>query len=316
MIFKKQSQFCISLIMVFILLAFVGGASAAMNDLSNHWAKDEINNLLTKGVLSGYPDQTFRPDQPMSRAEFITLVNKAFGFKGNKTISFPDVTRQDWFYVQVEAAENADYIQGFEDGYFRPYKQISRQEAVVILYRILKLGSSNIDNINTLSDKNQIPDWSKNAISALIREGYIKGYPDNTFRPAISISRAEAAIILNKVMNKTANVQETKPPEPLTPSQSIAFSELGTRPLFISLGEMNSVTMQIEDISNAAKRFGLKTEDLLSGKEKLAINVDNKIIEFEVLTIKEIGVTVLQASWISTAVTSEQDATNLKIYRK
>jgi uncharacterized protein YjdB len=171
-------------------------AAVELTDISDNWAFSQIFYLVDRGVIAGYADGTFRPNNPISRAEFITITNRAFGYANTSTIDYTDVKTSDWFYGEIAKAKAAGYIAGFSDGSMRPGSQISRQEVAAIIARVLNLDTSSAGQLN-FTDADSIPDWSRNAIAAMVKASYLSGYPDGNFRAANAISRAEAAVIIS-----------------------------------------------------------------------------------------------------------------------
>ena len=182
-------------------------AAADLNDISNHWAKSQIEDMVSKGVVAGYPDNTFIPDKSLTRAEFMVMVNRAFNLTATATTDYTDVNATDWFATEIAKAKAAGYITGYEDGTMRPNNLISRQEIAVILAKMLNLDTSVTTGLEKFKDVNNIPAWSKGAVAALVRAGYLNGYPDGTFKATQSISRAESAVVLSKAMTKAPNVK-------------------------------------------------------------------------------------------------------------
>jgi len=117
------------------------------SDITNHWAKSEIESWIEKGFIQGYSDGTFKPDNNISRAEFMTLINNAFGYTQEDVISYSDVPADAWFASQVAKAKAAGYISGYPDGTMKPNSPISRQEAASIIVRIMGL-EENIKEAN------------------------------------------------------------------------------------------------------------------------------------------------------------------------
>ncbi|SET37782.1 S-layer homology domain-containing protein [Natronincola peptidivorans] len=185
--------------LVMIIPSFTFGQPSAGTDIENHWGQKHIEEWLNKGLISGYPDGSFRPDYTITRAEFFTLVNKAFHLNDTLEIRFNDVNETDWFYSQIGKALKAGYISGYPDNTIQPNNSISRQEAAIVLTKLLKLDTSlEDDSINIFQDSSKIARWSKGPVSAVIRYGLMKGYPDGSFHPERPITRAEAVIVLNK----------------------------------------------------------------------------------------------------------------------
>jgi len=172
---------------------------AGNDDVTGHWAESVINEWLASGLAGGYPDSTFKPDAPISRAEFITLVNKAFYFTQRKAIDFNDVKTSDWYYDAIATAMSSGYISGYSDKTMAPNQPITRQEAAIVIAKARGL-ALNTQAVGGFSDSAKVSAWSKSYVGAVATAGYMNGYPDGTFRPSNSVSRSEAVVALNNAM--------------------------------------------------------------------------------------------------------------------
>lgn len=162
------------------------------DDTNGHWAESYIKEFIKNGYIDGYEDGTFKPDNNITRAEFIKMINKAFGFSDKGDENFVDVNENDWFYDEVLKAVKAGYIDGYEeDGVlnFKPDENINREEACKIVGSILK---ANADGNTDFKDDAQISNWAKKYVKGLTDMGVIDGFEDNTFRPQDSKTRAES----------------------------------------------------------------------------------------------------------------------------
>jgi Bacterial Ig-like domain (group 2)/S-layer homology domain len=168
-----------------------------LTDISGNWAYAQISSLIEKGIAAGYPDGTFKPDNTVTRAEFMVMVNKAYGYIQTKDVSYSDVMPGDWFYNDIALAAAAGYIAGYDDGTMQPNSAITREQSAVILAKVLKLDTSTLKKL-AFTDANSIGAWSLNSVSAMVDGGMISGYPDGTFKPAAPITRAEAAALIDK----------------------------------------------------------------------------------------------------------------------
>jgi hypothetical protein len=188
-----------------LLMAIPGYAFATgFNDVQGHWAETQINQWADKGLATGYEDGSFKPEQAVTRAEFVTLVNRAFGIASEEgEAGFADVAPGQWYYESITAAKAAGYISGYPDGTFKPNQNISRQEAAVVLARLLQLEQTTED-VSQFTDAAQIPAWSSAAIAASAKAGLIKGYPDGTFNATRSITRAETVVVLDRALDYQA----------------------------------------------------------------------------------------------------------------
>lgn len=194
----KIKRFLIALLVIFLLSMSTLIVHATVNDITGHWAQEVIQKWLDKKLASGYTDGTFRPNNPITRAEFMILVNNVFGFTNEKDIAFTDVNEGQWFYDTVRKAVAAGYIEGYSDGSLKPNNSITREEVATIIAKIMKL-ELNSSKTEIFADKEKI-NWSKGYIGAVVNKGLMKGYPDGTFRPQNNITRAEALYALNNIM--------------------------------------------------------------------------------------------------------------------
>jgi len=166
-------------------------------DLQGHWASGQIAEWMEKGVVSGFPDGTFRPDESISRAQFITMVNTVLGLKEKAPISYADVKEGDWFAGEIAKAKKSGYISGYPDNTIRPNNTITRQEIAAIIAGILEL-DPNPAGVNSFKDAGVIASWSKGVMGAVNAEGILSGFPDGTCRPADTATRAQGVVILSK----------------------------------------------------------------------------------------------------------------------
>jgi hypothetical protein len=174
--------------------------SKLITDIHGYWAESTLDRWLDAGWLHGYDDKTVRPDHPISRGEFISLINRSFQFTETQSISFTDLKTDEWEYVETQKAVKAGYIMGYTDHTVHVHDPVSRQEAAVIIARLLNVHTSSTSGKNDYSDAENIASWSKNAIEAVTNKGIMEGYDDHTFRPDQAITRAEAVVVLDMAL--------------------------------------------------------------------------------------------------------------------
>lgn len=109
-----------------------------VTDIANHWAKQSIDRLISLGMVVGYEDGTFRPDNNISREELVTILDRLNLDIGNvnNDIVFTDVTKNQWSYNSIILMAQKGLIDGYEDKTFRPQNNMQRQEFAIILYKI------------------------------------------------------------------------------------------------------------------------------------------------------------------------------------
>ncbi|QNK58947.1 DUF4838 domain-containing protein [Paenibacillus sp. PAMC21692] len=200
MMVKRKCCLLLSLLLLIQSAMFTFSSSAAANvsDITGHWANVQLNEWLNQGLITGYKDGTIRPDNAISRAEFIVLVNRAFGLTDEATIAYPDVKPTDWFYRDIAKAVKAGYLLGEANGKISPNANISRQEGAVIVNRLLNLEVAGTLATPPFKDAGDIANWSMKAVSAIVSEQIMKGYGGNLFRPQAPVTRAEAIVMLDR----------------------------------------------------------------------------------------------------------------------
>lgn len=171
--------------------------AAVLKDINGHWAEDSIRTLVASGAISGYPDGTFRPNQPISRAEFATIIVKVLGLSSSGTKLFAD-TQGHWGCYTIAAAYEAGIVSGYDAQRFGPDDPISREQIAVMIARASRLGGTGSQL--PFADKGAISPWAREYVARAVNHGIIAGYPDNTFRPQYAASRAEAAAIVNRAL--------------------------------------------------------------------------------------------------------------------
>ncbi|MCR5482580.1 MAG: S-layer homology domain-containing protein [Clostridia bacterium] len=175
-------------------------AAPKFSDTSGHWSESYVTKAVNKGFVRGYTDGRFKPDGAVTRAEFMTMVNSAFGMNSKKNISFKDVSAGDWFYDAVAIAVAAGYTSGYDDGTAKPNQAISRQEAAVMLSRLIE-GSSTA-SLSAYPDSSQVADWASGAMKKMCGKGYLGAYNDGRLHPGDFLTRGQTAKILCNVIDK------------------------------------------------------------------------------------------------------------------
>ena len=188
--------------------AFV--SAAEFSDTNGHWAESEIDEWAGRGVLSGYSDGTFLPDNNITRAEMAKVIVSAMGGGTVPTENyFSDVQQDEWYYAPVSTAAAAGYVSGDTDGRFRPNDYITRQEASAIFARAYNVASG--AGVGQFADAASISDWAVENVSGLVEAGVIKGYEDGTFRPLDNITRAEVVVMLDRLDGGSEPIVTTTP---------------------------------------------------------------------------------------------------------
>ncbi|WP_391572524.1 DUF4838 domain-containing protein, partial [Cohnella sp.] len=180
-----------------------------LTDIQGHWAQKQVSEWWREGLVKGYSDGSFRPDEPVSRAETMALVNRSFGYVESAPISFADLKISDWAYEDAAKAVKAGYLSGYEDGTIGAGKPVSRQEMAVILTRLLKQEETDNRAADRFRDAMEIAPWSKKAVNAAVSAGMMLGN-GNRFMPMASLTRAELVVILDRALKSLTSSEYDK----------------------------------------------------------------------------------------------------------
>ncbi|TPH16614.1 scaffolding protein, partial [Brevibacillus laterosporus] len=177
------------------------------DDLKNHkWAQNSIELLNSKGIILGTSDHTFTPKAAMKGGDFALIVMRMFDLKPDVAGNTPDVSQDSYYSGAITSLKDQGIIQGFEGEQFNPDTPITRQDLMVILYQAMiksgmELKKGEAAELNRFADSNQVKNNAKEAISALVAEGIVKGDGKN-LNPTAPASRAEIAVLLEQVVHK------------------------------------------------------------------------------------------------------------------
>nr|WP_306813087.1 S-layer homology domain-containing protein [Paenibacillus soyae] len=182
-------------------------------DLQGHWAEEDVTLLASKLLVEGSPEGLYHPEAEVSRAEFAALLTRALGLRSvdvDDAPSFSDVSPGDWFADEVAAAAEAGLILGFENGEFRPDAAITREEMSVMLLRALQAaGKDTVSMIEEAAGLNEalgiadwayVSDWAIDAVAVSMDSKLMNGRTDGRFDPQALASRAEAAVVLKRLL--------------------------------------------------------------------------------------------------------------------
>ena len=180
----------------------------------DHWAFSYIGELVDKGVLEGYDDGSFCPENTVTRAEWAKIMVLAAGLPVNdNNVYFTDM-QGHWANMYVNTAR--DYLSAYTDGTYKPDQAAVREDVTVSMVRLKGYDTSNVDYsyLNQFSDTASISNSLKAYVAVAVEKGLIDGFEDGTFRGQNTLTRAEAAALLWRAFqygsdNKVADVSDT-----------------------------------------------------------------------------------------------------------
>ena len=179
-----------------------GVIASSFKDVKGHWAEAYIAQLATRGVITGFPDATFKPEAPVTRAQFATIINKAFAPAAKReAIVFSDVARKFWGFDQITAASRGGFMSGYPGNLFKPEQSIPRVQVLVALANGLQFGEGNVSILATYKDGSAIPAYATGFVAAATQRRIVVNYPSLTqLNPNREATRAEVAAIVYQAL--------------------------------------------------------------------------------------------------------------------
>ncbi len=209
------------LICLFVFLLTVTGvlcssvspafAQTRFSDIQGHWAQPCIEALTDRKIINGYPDRTFRPNSPVTRAEYAALLVTAFPGVVNATIpsrdiQFRDIPGRFWAAGAISAAVNANFFSGYPDKTFRPNQNIPRVQVLAALASGVGYAPKQpvAETLAVFSDAQSIPDYAKNTIAGATEQRIVVNYPSvKQLNPNQPATRGDIAAFLCRALPGT-----------------------------------------------------------------------------------------------------------------
>lgn len=183
-----------------------------LQDVSGHWAQLCIQHLHQRKVVSGYPDKTFRPNEPVTRTEFAAMLDRAFPESPDRTAQreYGDLDETYWGLIPIYRATQTGFMQGYPDGTFAPTKNIPRYEVLLALVSGLNYspqGDPQSIIRQYYEDANLLPPFAYRAIAAATEQQLVVNYPNvKQLQPKQWASRAEVASFLCRALETTGTI--------------------------------------------------------------------------------------------------------------
>ncbi len=182
-------------------------------DVENHWAKDAVNDMASRLIISGVGNDSFAPDRDITRAEFAAIIVRALGLMhpGTGKTSFSDVSKNDWYYDAVSIAYENGIISGYGNGKFGPTDKITNEQAMAMIANAMKITKLKADFksgeveqiIASYGDFKKASFWAKNSIALCIKTDVLSDGSGKLAAPKDNITRAEVAVIVQRLLQKS-----------------------------------------------------------------------------------------------------------------
>ncbi|WP_339187385.1 Ig-like domain-containing protein [Paenibacillus sp. FSL P2-0121] len=182
------------------------------SDVANHWAKEAVNDMGSRLVIEGTGNGQFTPDQAITRAEFAAIVVRGLGLEMEQAATpFSDVKTTDWYNSAINTAFAYQLINGFEDGMFRPDEHITREQAMLIIAKAMKITALqtklSVQSADVLlapfTDSSKVSNWAISGVTDTLQAGIIMGRSSKGLAPKDDMTRAEVAEIVKRLLEKS-----------------------------------------------------------------------------------------------------------------
>ncbi|MEK4880407.1 MULTISPECIES: S-layer homology domain-containing protein [Paenibacillus] len=182
------------------------------SDVANHWAKEAVNDMGSRLVIEGTGNGQFTPDQAITRAEFAAIVVRGLGLEMEQAATpFSDVKTTDWYNSAINTAFAYQLINGFEDGMFRPDEHITREQAMLIIAKAMKITALqtklSVQSADVLlapfTDGSDVSNWATSGVADTLQAGIIMGRSSKGLAPKDDMTRAEVAEIVKRLLEKS-----------------------------------------------------------------------------------------------------------------
>ncbi len=200
---KRLNKLVGVLLALTMMISMVPSAFAAGSDISGHWAEAAMQSFIDDGYVKGDGRGHYTPNATMSRAQFAAILNRMVGLsvESSSMKNYTDVSEKDWYYQDLSRALAAGFLNGTSATTLSPKATVTRQQAFTMLARYLKLDTTDTSALSAFSDAEQVADYAKGAVAAMVTAGYVQG-ADGKLLPEKQLTRAEGITVLYRA--KTA----------------------------------------------------------------------------------------------------------------
>ena len=205
----KLKKIIIAALTAALLISLSVPVFAKPNDIAGHWAETVVAKWYDNGIISGFPDGSFRPNEAVTRAQLAVIIDNIFKFTTKADMYFSDVNGSEWFADAVAKCSQAGIINGNPNGTFEPNKPVTREQAAKMIAEAFKLTAADADAYRTFADSSSIAAYAREYVSALYEAGYIAGFPGGNYEPKKGLTRAEALKIIDNILDGIVSAKGT-----------------------------------------------------------------------------------------------------------
>ena len=199
---SKRDRLLSGILCLALVLGLLPAAGLVQTVRAAHWAEPYGRQLVEWGVMN--PSSDLRLGDRVTRAEFVAMCNRTFGYKKLGGMPFTDVPSSAWYAQDIDIAYNAGYFNGTASNRAAPNDPLTREQAAVLLARNMMLQETVGESMG-FTDSRDLSEWSRGLIGAAVAEGMISGYTDGSYRPFSNITRGEVAAMLVRAIGNPIN---------------------------------------------------------------------------------------------------------------
>lgn len=182
----------------------VGASIVDFSDTGSHWAREFIGKLAARGIVSGMGNNTFMPDEALTRAQFLVMLSKTiYGLDVTQSNSsgFTDIKAEDWYYNYVNWGYESGIVKGMDETTFAPNANITREQMAIMINNFatyIELTLPQVNQGTSFTDSAQISSWAQDSVSRIVGAGIMGGHPEGNYEPQGKATRAQAATVVYK----------------------------------------------------------------------------------------------------------------------
>lgn len=325
MLGAKYTLISVLAVVLFFFLTLSPASALGFSDVSpGDWFSQAVQELAGKGIITGFPDGTFRPYEPVTRAQFVAMLVRTLGLvefatQGALQHSFEDISPSDWFAVPVAAAYQAGLVAGVSETSFAPYGRVSREQAVTFVVRGLKRLadvqelppiSVSVDTelwLRPFQDRLYISEVHRESVALAYRAGIVSGFPEGCFYPFFPITRAQAVGLLQRAfMGPLEMKTEPEPEMPALYYPELSEGASGDLVRFLEerLAELSYAVGAIDGRYDEATRTGVMAFQKVEGLPRTGVCTAatlQKLLEAAPPTLRYSG----QGDWVEIDLTRQ-----------
>lgn len=208
---KKPIAFVCAAALLLSPTGALGASPSDFVDFPNDWSTGAMTAAVDNGLLGGVGDGRIAPQGEVTRAQMAAIINRAFGAEKQASLSsYSDVAADAWYAVDMAKAVQMGTFSGTGNGLLEPDRAITREEAFSVLARAFALEAGDDLSLASFSDGAQVSSWAKGSVSAMVAAGYVNGSDGNRLNPQQTITRAEFAAVMSKIVAQYIDAEDVQ----------------------------------------------------------------------------------------------------------